>query len=70
VNDAPPERWVLVFDGKDDGVPVAIRVRQLTKYALRSLNLRCREIREGAAAATTEEVLRLRRMCGELPEAT
>jgi hypothetical protein len=36
-----PEKWVLTFVALDDPAPVAVRVRNLLKRALRSFTLRC-----------------------------
>jgi hypothetical protein len=60
------ERFTLTIDALAEPTPAPIRLRAVLKALLRHYGFRCVEVREGAAAASGDEVLRLRRRVEEL----
>lgn len=42
----PPERWVVILDVRDDGVPPAVTMKRLLKHIWRAWGIRCRGFSE------------------------
>jgi hypothetical protein len=59
--------FTITVVGLPDPVPAPVRLRQGLKALLRSWRLKCVDLREGASAATTQEILVMRKRLGEIP---
>jgi hypothetical protein len=61
VTDDPEPRYVVVLDALPADSPPIIRLRHFLRVALRAYRLKAVEVLEGEAAASGDEVAKLRR---------